>query len=178
VNGSLRRDRLADRFGIVLSVGCAVHCVTAPLILLVAPLIGGIWVHPGVHLTIALLVLPVAAWALRRGMITHGRRAPLVLGVLGMLLVAVGVVWPFVLSTASAGGHCMDCCPTLLVDDGVDGDGGWSLRVPPASIVTMLGGALLVAAHAGNLRACRGPSVGHALSAPASDCCPVRSRAS
>lgn len=173
MSGATRMDRFADRCGIVLSVGCAVHCLIAPLVLLVAPLIGGIWVHPGVHLAIAMLVLPVAAWALRRGKTSHGSRLPLVLGVTGMVLVTVGVVWPFVLSTANTGGHCTDCCPTLLA-----ADGGWSLRVPPASIVTMLGGALLVAAHAGNLRACRGSATGRPLSAPASDCCPVRSPAS
>jgi hypothetical protein len=173
VSGATRMDRFADRCGIVLSVGCAVHCLIAPLVLLVVPLIGGVWVHPGLHLAIALLVLPVAAWALRRGKATHGGRTPLVLGLMGMVLVVIGVLWPFVLSTASAHGPCTDCCPTLLA-----ADGGWSLRVPPASIVTMLGGALLVAAHAGNLRACRGSATGYALSAPASGCCPVRSRAS
>jgi hypothetical protein len=37
----------------------------------------------------------------------------------------------------------------LVVDDAT---GDWSLRVPPASIVTLLGGIALVTAHLANLR--------------------------
>lgn len=141
-----------DRTGMIASIGCAVHCMVAPLILLMAPALGGFWVHPTTHLLIAALVLPVAAFALRRGLRVHGRRWIAVAGIAGMALVAVGTMLPFVTHTAHAAGDvCQDCCPTLVVDEAT---GDYQLNVPPASIVTFLGGVLLVAAHFGNLRCC------------------------
>lgn len=143
-----------DRTGVIASIGCAVHCMVAPLVLLLAPALGGIWVHPGTHLAIAALVLPVAAFALRRGLRAHGRRWIAIAGVLGMALVAVGTLLPFVGHTAHAAGEtCQDCCPTLVVDEH---SGDYRLHLPPASIVTFLGGALLVTAHFANLRCCAG----------------------
>jgi len=144
-----------DRTGMIASIGCAIHCMVAPLILLLAPALGGIWVHPGTHVAIAALVLPVAAFALRRGFRTHGRRWIAVAGTVGMVLVAIGTLLPFLTHTAHAAEHacetCQDCCPTLVVDE-VTGE--YHLNVPPASIVTFLGGVLLVTAHFGNLRCC------------------------
>lgn len=144
-----------DRTGVVASISCAVHCMVAPLIVLLAPALGGIWVHPGVHLAIASLVLPVAGLALRKGFRAHGRRWILIGGLMGMGLVLLGTALPFFLSEAQAAegcgnGVCEHCCPTLVADE----DGGYRLNLPPASIVTFLGGALLVAIHVGNLRCC------------------------
>ncbi len=150
--------RLLDRTGVCASVGCAVHCMIAPLLLLAAPAFGGIWVHPVSHLAIAALVLPVAAFALRRGYRAHGRRWILGVGALGMALVLLGAVWPLWFAGAHAAGDaaagcatCHDCCPSLTVDEAT---GAWSLRVPPASVITLLGGIALVTAHLGNLRCC------------------------
>lgn len=144
-----------DRTGVIASVGCAIHCMVAPVLLVAAPTLGGWWVHPATHLAIAALVLPIAASALRRGFRVHQRRWILVAGTAGMALVLIGVVLPWALPSGLGGacGTCRDCCPTLVQDPTT---GVSSLRIPPASIVTMLGGAALVVAHAGNLRcACR-----------------------
>lgn len=146
-----------DRTGVVASVGCAVHCAVAPLLLLAAPTLGGFWAHPITHLAVAALVLPVAAFALRRGYGMHGRRWIAALGVLGMALVLVGAFLPLATGGADAhagaaagGGHgCHDCCPSLAIDETT---GAWSLRVPPATVLTLLGGIALVTAHLGNLR--------------------------
>jgi len=141
-----------DRTGAIASIACAFHCLCAPLVLLVAPALGGLWVHPGTHLAIAALVLPVAAFALRAGLRAHGRRWIAATGFGGMALVALGTGLPFVELATPAAEHacetCHDCCPTLVVDPG---SGESSLRVPAASILTMAGGALLIAAHLGNL---------------------------
>lgn len=56
------------------------------------------------------------------------------------------------LSEVSAGGACVDeCCPSLQVSE----TGEMSLHVPPAAIITTLGGLFLIAAHVGNLCGCR-----------------------
>lgn len=125
--------------------------MVAPLLLLAAPALGGLWVHPATHFAIAAFVLPVAAVALRHGVRQHGRRWIGVLGAAGMLLVAAGVVWPWIAPSGvhAAHGGCADCCPSVQVE--AEG-GAWSVRIPPASIVTLLGGVALVAAHVANLR--------------------------
>ncbi|MEO1857066.1 MAG: MerC domain-containing protein [Rubritalea sp.] len=51
-----------------------------------------------------------------------------------------------------AEGGCVDeCCPSLIVSEA----GVMSLHVPPAAIITTLGGFFLIAAHVGNLCGCR-----------------------
>lgn len=48
-------------------------------------------------------------------------------------------------------GGCQDnCCPSLVTDE----NGNVRLHVPPASIVTTLGGLSLIITHIGNLRCC------------------------
>ena len=48
---------------------------------------------------------------------------------------------------------CVDeCCPSLVADE----EGKMRLNVPPASIVTMLGGVALIVTHVGNLCCCPG----------------------
>ena len=147
--------RLLDRTGVCASVGCALHCMVAPLLLIVAPTLGGIWVHPAAHLAIAGLVVPIAAFALRSGYRKHGTRWIVGLGCAGIVLVLLGALWPFCFASGGtvshAAGCCHDCCPTMVVDD-VTGER--SLRIPPASLITLLGGIGLVTAHIGNLRCC------------------------
>jgi hypothetical protein len=149
-----------DRTGVVASVGCAVHCMVAPLLLILTPTLGGIWVHPVVHLAIAALVLPVAALALRRGSRRHGREWILWSGGSGMALVLLGALWPMWFAGEAHAGHsdggastsgtsCNGCCPSLSIDAAT---GAWSWNVPAASVITLLGGIALVAAHVGNLR--------------------------
>lgn len=141
-----------DRTGVFASVFCAIHCAVAPILLIAAPTLGGLWVHPASHLAIASLVLPVAAFALRRGLKTHGRRWVGILGGLGIALVTVGAVLPYVTPPAhrSECGHCDQCCPSFVVDE----TGAEVLNIPPASIITLLGGIALVTAHVANLRCC------------------------
>ncbi|MFG0319944.1 MAG: MerC domain-containing protein [Planctomycetota bacterium JB042] len=145
-----------DRLGVIASIGCAVHCLVAPFVLLLAPVLGGVWAHPAAHLAIACVVLPVALHTLRRGHAMHGRRRVLAIGGIGVALVLIGTILPFLPSApgdlASAPAACHECCPTARVDAE---SGTWTISFPPASIVTLLGGIALVVAHVGNLRGCR-----------------------
>ncbi len=145
--------RTLDRTGVIASVGCAIHCMVAPALLLIAPTLGGWWVHPATHLAIAALVLPIAASALWRGYGVHRQCWIVGVGALGMILITVGVVLPWLapsdVNAVTGCTTCRDCCPTI-VRDAVTGAS--SLRIPPASIVTFLGGMALITAHIGNLR--------------------------
>jgi hypothetical protein len=141
-----------DRTGVLASVFCAVHCAAAPILLLAAPTLGGLWVHPLSHLAIAAFVLPVAALALRSGAKAHGRRWVVAVGGLGIGLVLIGAVLPYFASpNVDAFAACDQCCPSFVVDETT---GARVLQVPCASVVTLIGGASLVVAHMANLRCC------------------------
>ncbi|MDJ0521179.1 MAG: MerC domain-containing protein [Planctomycetota bacterium] len=146
-----------DRTGVIASVGCAIHCMIAPLLILVAPTLGGFWVHPVTHLLIAALVLPVASMALWRGFREHRRRWIVTVGGIGMALVIIGVILPWTTPPAHAAPAestesttCQACCPTVHRDEET---GALALHIPPASVVTLLGGLALITAHIANLRA-------------------------
>jgi hypothetical protein len=54
-------------------------------------------------------------------------------------------------SALASHADCHDCCPQVHVAE----DGSTSLSLPPASITTIAGSVLLVAAHIGNILSCR-----------------------
>ncbi len=154
-----------DRAGIIASVGCAIHCLIAPFVVMFSPVIGGWWASPTVHLMIALLVLPVAALAMAKGFQLHQRTGVVVLGLVGVGLVLIGTGFPWLeplwageganalaIAPLSDEAACSDCCPTVEVDAET---GGWDWKFPPASVLTMFGGFALVTAHWANLRFCK-----------------------
>jgi hypothetical protein len=209
----------ADRAGIAASVLCAIHCAAAPILLIFLPTFGSIWAHPASHILVAVFVVPLAYFSIRKGFKTHGKRWIVGSAGLGILFVLVGAALPAFGSETDAtqnlaqtggpsgegvagaadsecddpectdpectdpecrdpacedpecddpaceagcesasgekgpdeGAACVDgCCPTATIGE----DGKLSIHVPPASIVTTLGGFFLIAAHIGNLCAC------------------------
>lgn len=141
-----------DRTGVIASVFCAIHCAIAPLLLIALPTLGGIWVHPLSHLAIAALVLPVGAIALRHGFQAHGRHWVVTVGGLGIGLILVGAVLPYLMGSSADGFAAGDqCCPSFVVDEA---SGAETLHIPPATIVTLVGGTSLIVAHLANLRCC------------------------
>lgn len=166
----------ADRIGVIASILCAIHCIAAPRLLIFAPAFGKIWAHPASHWIVALLVVPLAGVMVMRGFKKHRKIWIVVVGLLGITLVIAGSAIPYlnasdkisfrstsvpapsasaletssseklpVTSTAS----CADdtCCPSLAIDD----TGKTQFYIPLASIVTTLGGILLICTHIGNL---------------------------
>lgn len=156
----------ADRFGVIASVLCAIHCALAPIFLIFMPAFGRIWAHPASHWLVALIVIPVAAVMIHRGYLKHGKKWVIACGGLGILLIIAGAFLPYVEGDGSLSGIAVptpfaaeavhdhagdDCCPAAVaVDDKA------VLLIPPASIVTTLGGLALIVAHLANLCACRG----------------------
>ena len=157
----------ADRMGVLASVLCAIHCAVTPLLLLILPSFGRVWTHPASHWGMALLVIPVAATMVLRGFFRHRRKWVVVCGSLGILLVLAGAALPYLESgkdassiisfsipgvASSEAASCADsCCPSTA-----NVSGKAVLQIPPASIVTTLGGIALIITHLGNLCACRG----------------------
>lgn len=159
--------RLAsDRLGVIASVLCAIHCAATPILLLALPAFGQIWAHPASHWGMALFVIPIAAVMTFRGFRRHQRRWILACMSLGILFIIIGAMLPYMefgknptngLSFTLPGqstelaSTCTDsCCPSTASASGMN-----ILHVPPAAIVTTLGGIALIITHIGNLCVCR-----------------------
>ena len=151
-----------DRYAIALSLLCGVHCFLTPILLLAMPTLGRAFGDARVHWGMALLVLPLATWAIGRGYRRHRRTVVPVLGAVGAVLVVGGL---FVHSAAGAGsGSGFDdpassasvdphCCPVDAHADTI------APRPFPAhdaaSLTTLAGSLFLVGAHGWNVRLCR-----------------------
>ena len=191
----------ADRMGVAASVLCAIHCALAPILLLALPSFGRIWAHPASHVLVAIFVVPLAIFSIRKGYRTHKKRWILVSASAGIFFVLAGCALPMFTKAApslqspsepsvapsmvasgegqqsldnesttcesgctqtecelagrqedtSGSAQCFDnCCPSLVVDE----SGKANLHIPPAAIVTTLGGIFLITAHIGNLCCC------------------------
>ena len=84
----------ADRIGIGASVLCAIHCAAAPFLLLLLPAFGKIWAHPLSHILVAMLVVPLAAFSIRRGYLSHQKRWVLITAYVGIIIVLTGAALP------------------------------------------------------------------------------------
>ncbi len=84
------RNRL-DRAGIVLSGLCAVHCVLGVFFVGFLGLGGEVLLAPEVHRIGLVLALVVGVISLGFGVMRHGRVAPLVIGGVGLALMAAAI---------------------------------------------------------------------------------------
>jgi len=166
---------IADRLGVFAASACAVHCLAAPVILAFAPLLGSVWASPKTHWAFAAVSIPAALTLLRRRLRGQSRRGVMSLALAGSALVLLGLAAPGADWSQGRGldvpvpaalasylevpdEHSCDheCCASVHAE----GSGPATLFVPMASLVTMLGGGLLVTAHVLALMA--GKREGHA----------------
>jgi len=153
----------ADRIGVILSIACAVHCMATPFILLLLPAMGEVWSHPAAHWGMALLIVPIALILTIKGYRRHGRTWILFTCILGVLFILGGAAAPHIQHQLAAQEqvehthvhedgvtHSGNCCPTLESAK----DGSTHYQVTVGSVLTTLGGLLLIATHIGNLRSC------------------------
>jgi hypothetical protein len=85
------RGRL-DRFGMLLSGLCMVHCVAGVVIVLGLGLSGGLLLDPAIHRIGLLLATLTAAIAIGLGALRHGGRAPVVVASLGLAFMGTGLL--------------------------------------------------------------------------------------
>ena len=148
----------ADNFGIWASSLCAVHCAVSPLLFLITPAIAAWWVASSVHIAAALLVIPLAIFALYRGWKKHTRVWPLVCAGFAALLILAGLspltaewmplqlTWGLMADGIGQESVAVVCCPTLQMSSA-----GGSLLIPWVTLLTMFGSLLLIIAHAVNI---------------------------
>ena len=162
-------ERNTDKIGVIASIICAIHCIATPFLLLVTPAFGSVWSHPSTHFVMALIVIPIAALMMAKGYKRHRKKWILRIGSAGILFIVAGTIAPVIQSTFlnenttivspnnSENGEVSNnlsvdecensCCPTLESRAG----GGFALKFPIASILTTIGGILLIVTHLTNL---------------------------
>ncbi|KUR77033.1 MerC domain-containing protein [Novosphingobium sp. Fuku2-ISO-50] len=81
-----------DRFGVILSGLCMVHCLAGLLLIGVLGLGGGLLLHPAVHRIGLILAVLIGALTIGANALRHGHRLPLGLGLCGLMLMAGAVL--------------------------------------------------------------------------------------
>jgi hypothetical protein len=98
-------DGWLDRAAIGLSGLCLLHCVATVLILALTASAAGLLLNPLVHEVGLALAIGLGSYAFVRGLITHGHKAPLFIGGLGLaamgyaLSLRHGVAGEFIFTT-------------------------------------------------------------------------------
>ena len=73
-----------DRFGMILSGLCAIHCVLGVVIVAGLGLGGGILLEPAIHRVGLALATVIAGAAIGLGALRHRRRAPVIVALAGL----------------------------------------------------------------------------------------------
>jgi hypothetical protein len=95
MNSALVRIRgKLDRFGMMLSCLCAVHCVSGVIIVAFLGLSGGILLNPAIHRVGLLLATFTVAIAIGLGALRTRRRAPFVVAMTGLTFMGGGLAVP------------------------------------------------------------------------------------
>jgi hypothetical protein len=116
------RGRL-DRFGMMLSCLCAVHCVLGLVIVAGLGLGGGLLLDPAIHRWGLLLATLIAGVAIGFGAVQHRRAAPFVVAMMGLSFMGGGLavdhgteeaVLTVIGVSLVALGHLLNVKPNLL----------------------------------------------------------------
>ena len=83
-------QKLIDNLGITISAACAIHCVLLPAILIIAPY--SFLASHEFHETLIYFILPFAAIAFFLGCRKHGDYKVLLMGSIGIILLATSLV--------------------------------------------------------------------------------------
>lgn len=79
-----------DKLGMTLSIICGVHCFLTPLVILSLPIMARYYLlHPGFHLLMAALIIPVGLFAFIIGYRHHHKALVLYLGMPGLFIVSL-----------------------------------------------------------------------------------------
>jgi len=90
ITGSSLRFRL-DRVGVLLSGLCAVHCVAGLVLVTLLGLSGGMLLNPAIHEVGLVLAVGIGAIGLGAGVLRHRRIGVLLIGLLGLGLMATAM---------------------------------------------------------------------------------------
>jgi hypothetical protein len=83
-----------ERTALSASLLCLVHCLALPLVLAAFPVLSRVFSLPEtIHLWLLAFAAPTSALALVLGRMRHGALLPLLIGGIGVSLLALGALW-------------------------------------------------------------------------------------
>ncbi|MBW8910379.1 MAG: MerC domain-containing protein [Sphingomonas sp.] len=86
-----RKDDLIEGIAVGATIACLIHCVGLPLLIAAVPLISEVLPIPAhFHLIALALAIPATAGALVAGYRRHRLAVPLIAGMIGLALLALG----------------------------------------------------------------------------------------
>ena len=137
-----------DRLGMGMAMVCAVHCLLTPILVVLLPIIAtSFWVDRSFHLWMLAIVAPMTAFSFFMGCRKHHDGLLILLAGVGLVLLITGI---------SVG--CSSCDSHNHAHSIFDLD---SFPHSLESLLTTLGGLILVIAHFRNFRLCRHTSCKH-----------------
>ncbi len=149
----------SDLWGMLLSLGCVLHCLAAPVALIWLPLQTVAWMwSPALHAVVAVVTMVLVGCAVAPGYRRHQRPEIPFLATLGCGLVVLGSLWP-----------CSLNCDPWLCLSGADAA---STATAFASWWTPAGAILLVVMHAYNSLLSRRYGSLHVEQRGATECVP------
>ncbi|WP_066780317.1 MULTISPECIES: MerC domain-containing protein [unclassified Sphingomonas] len=83
-----------DRFAIIVSGLCVVHCIASAVLLAMLSAVGGLFVDPLVHEIGLAVAIGLGALGLGRGALQHGFLLPIAVGSLGLGIMAGALSLP------------------------------------------------------------------------------------
>ncbi len=87
-------QRWGDSFGLIASVGCAIHCAAIPVLLGLLPTWGLSWIaDPIFHQAMFVICFAFAVIAFLPGLRKHGKFHPLTMGCCGLVLIGAAAFW-------------------------------------------------------------------------------------
>ena len=92
---------LFDRLAIGLSALCFVHCAASVVLVTLLATAGGALLHPAIHEVGLGFAILLAIIGLGRGYLHHRRRAPMLIGTLGIALMGAALSVPHGLGEAA-----------------------------------------------------------------------------
>ena len=92
LTNSLRPAKAWDRWGVIASASCVVHCIVTPFAALALPALAA--TDGATHMVLGVAVALFALLAFIPGMKMHGKRRVLALGMTGVTLIWIAVLLP------------------------------------------------------------------------------------
>ena len=88
---SILKSLKPDQWGVIASVGCAIHCAALPLIITTLPLLGlGFLGNIWVEIIMIIISILIGTYALSTSYPKHKKGLPILILVIGFLLIAAG----------------------------------------------------------------------------------------
>lgn len=81
-----------DIFGIFLSMACVLHCLLAPIVLLILPISKNVLFNENIHKVLLLLMIIICGAAFIKGVLKHKKVNILVFFFIGVLIQICGLV--------------------------------------------------------------------------------------